>query len=39
MLTLGVTTGFGWVIDSFKIQPEYYNIQAVNGFPVEISPL
>ena len=37
--TYNYVNGSGCLVDDFEIQPEYYNIYASIGEPVEISPL
>lgn len=38
-VTNSYVNNFGWIIDDFSIAPEYYNIFASSGEPIEISPL
>lgn len=37
--TLSYGNGYGFVVDDFSILPEYYNIYASTGSPIEITPL
>ena len=37
--TYNYVNGYGCILDDFAIKPEYYNIYASIGEPVEISPL
>ena len=37
--TKNYVNGYGFIIDDFAIQPEYFNIYATVGEPIEISPL